>query len=480
MAKCCFDKVSLKNTFAPKWPYATELYARLLYIEAQNTKVLIAAFDTLCTSPSETERFRKGVSACTSIPADHIWYHELQVHAAPDSLDLRGETMDRIITLVSAKANEMSQSAVDFTWNVAQLDAGDRFTMNREQYIPGLGGVTVWAGIKFDSNGRAYCNDPSTMLLRGYHPDIEAFNSPIYFDNPVDPKAYLFVFRNMNGQIIGTLSRFAAHPDVAVLFELRSVPHADQYHYHFDWTGYLTEKLEHHFSAPSIYLNGPCADLAARKGWDGMDTFAAADQECKRIGEEIADALISEYDHKPLSAGDPDLFKAALFTFELPVRNDFPKSRKMLLKQAAQLTEMDLEIETAISKDRPASEIKALIDLRWRVAQDAVAVDSYLIFDDKTLGSSQLKVTVTALQMGDFLFVGVPGECLVDMSIWLRSSFTGAKTIPVDQVNGYYNYMATPASLNHGGYTYWSSWTSRDSIPVLKKGIIQEFEKWLN
>ena len=480
MSKCCFGKISLQGTFSPKWPFGTDLYARMLYISSADTQVLLVAFDTLCTAPSETERFRKEVSARTAIPAEHIWYHELQVHAAPDSLDLRDDAMDKIIALVAEKTNEMIKSAVEFTWEVAHVDVGERFSMNREQYIPGLGGVTVWAGIKFDSKEHAYCNDPSAMLLRGYQPKLEAFDSPIYFDNPVDPKAYLFVFRNINGAIIGTLSRFAAHPDVAVLFELRPVPHSDQYHYHFDWPGYLTEKLEQHFSAPSIYLNGPCADLATRKGWDGMDTYMHADRECKRIGEEIAEVLIAKYRQKHETAGDTDYLKAELFSFDLPVREDFPKNREMLCAQLKKLPEMDAAINSAIEAEKPAYEIKKMIDLRWRAAQDSVTVDSYLIFNDETLDSPTIRVTVPAIQLGDYLFVGVPGECLVDMSIWLRSSFTGVKTIPVDQVNGYYNYMATPASLTHGGYTFWSSWTNRESIPVLKQGILQKFEKWLD
>ena len=83
---------------------------------------------------------------------------------------------------------------------------------------------------------------------------------------------------------------------------------------------------------------------------------------------------------------------------------------------------------------------------------------------------------VTALRLGDYLFIGVPGESLSEMSLWLRSALTGVKTIPIDQVNGYFGYMATPASLHLGGYTYWCSWTSRESIPLLKEKILECME----
>jgi len=480
MAKCSFGKISLRNTFHPKWPFGTELYIRLLYVESGSTQVLFAAVDSLCTAPSETARFRKEVAIRTGIPKSAIWYHELQVHAAPDSLDLRGEAMDRIIALVSDKTNEMISAAVPFRCEVAELDVGSQFSMNREQYIHGLGGVTIWSGMSFDMNRRPCSNDPSVMLLRGYKPALAAFDQPIYFDNQVDSKAYLFVFRNTDNQIIGTLSRFAAHPDVAVLFELKDTPHENEYHYCFVWTGYLSEKLEEIFDAPSMYINGPCADLSTKKGWEGMDTYEASNTECKRIGEEIALRLASGYQRKHISAGDADNLNATTFSFDLPVRSDFPKSREELNAQLQKLPVLDEEIQKAIDQGRPPYEIKTMIDNRWRCMQDSVTIDSCLIFTDDTLGCETLEVTVPVVQLGDYLFIGVPGESLVDMSIWLRSTFTGVKTIPVDQVNGYYNYMATPASLTHGGYTYWSSWVNRESIPVLKEGIVREMEKWLD
>ncbi|MBR5135253.1 MAG: hypothetical protein IKV35_06615, partial [Clostridia bacterium] len=71
-------------------------------------------------------------------------------------------------------------------------------------------------------------------------------------------------------------------------------------------------------------------------------------------------------------------------------------------------------------------------------------------------------------------------ESLVEMSSFLREAFTGAKTIPLDQVNGYYSYMATPTSMTLGGYTYWYSWVDRTAIPTLKESIVaamDEFKK---
>ena len=74
--------------------------------------------------------------------------------------------------------------------------------------------------------------------------------------------------------------------------------------------------------------------------------------------------------------------------------------------------------------------------------------------------------------------MGIPGESLVEMTHWMRSTFKGSKTVTLDQVNGYYSYMATPTTLTLGGYTYWYSWTNRDSIPTLKEEIVKAMEEF--
>lgn len=476
MAKCCFGKVPLRGTFDPVWPFGTELYARMLYLETDSTQVLLLALDTLCTAPDETTRLRAIVSERTGIPADHIWYHELQIHAAPDSLILQGTVLDKIIERICEQTLQLITNAVPFSCEVAEADLGTKYSMNREQYVHGLGGVTVWSGLTFDEDGTPYTDDPSIMLLRGYKPDLPVLKEPVYFDNTVDSKAYLFVFFDESKRVLGVLSRFAAHPDVAVLFEHRECKH--DYHYCFDWPGYLTEKLEAEFNAPGMYLNGPCADLAVKKVWDHVNDYASAAAECKRIGEALAKELITRFYQKSVSIGNPNQLRATTFAFDLPVREDFPKSYAELDDQLSKLPALKKEVEIAIAQNAPPYQIKSMIDNWWRCTQDKVTIKDYLLFDDQKMGARYLKVFVTAMQFGDYLFIGVPGECLVDMTVWLRSSFTGVKTITVDQVNGYYNYMATPRSLTLGGYTYWSSWVSRRSIPLLKDGIINEMEKW--
>ena len=480
MAKCSFSKVSLRDTWEPYWPFGTELYARLFYVQTDSTEALIAAIDTNDTAHGETTVFREGVSAATGIPADNIWYHELQIHAAPGADILLPDVMVKMAARVAEEVNKMKETAKEFTCEVTECYAGTKFSYNREQYVHGLGGVTVWAGLKYDENGTPYSQDPGRMLLRGYEPSLPVYDKPIYFDNPNDPLAYLFEFKDQDGNTIGTLSRFAAHPDVSVLFESH---HVHDYKYNYDWPGYLCEDMEAEFGAPAMYINGPCANLAMKKGFEGFVTYDTSAAEAKRLGDALAAFLIDQHktkEHIPL--GDADNCKVARFGIKLPMKEDLPHTREYDVWANRQQDEEAAEsaMREAIDSGKPAYAVKSLIDDRYRATYRSLYIDRTCRFTEEELASHQANVDFNVLQLGDYLFMGIPGESLVEMTHWMRSTFTGSKTITLDQVNGYYSYLATPTSMTLGGYTYWYSWVDRTAIPTLKESIVaamDEFKK---
>lgn len=196
MAKCSFAKVATReiyNTYGARgpiaeWEYGTELYGRFFYLESDGEQALIAAFDFLGTFSKDANRWRRAVAERTGIPVDHIWYHELQVHAAPKGPEMTGAVIDRLVERCVPVIREMMTRAQEFTCQVAEADFGTECNFNREQYVAGLGGVTVWSGMDFDEKGRPYTQNDNIMLLRGYHPALPVFDNPIYFDNPADPE----------------------------------------------------------------------------------------------------------------------------------------------------------------------------------------------------------------------------------------------------------------------------------------------------
>lgn len=479
--KCSFAKISTKDTFAPVWPYGTDLYGRFLYIEDGEEQALVCAFDFSATFPHEADRWRREVSLRTGIPAKSIWYHELQIHAAPCSEDLCGEAMDKLIDITVTAVLDMIPRAEECDCFAAECDMGTEYSFNREQYVEGLGGVTVWRGIQFDNNGTPFTQDPSIMLLRGYEPKLPVFDKPIYFDNTVDPIAYLFMFKNKKGEVLGTISRFAAHPDVAVLFEHSENPERDkEYHYDYDWPGYLSDDMESIFGGVGMYINGPCADLATKKDCNNKCTYETSANECKRLASVIGDRIRIEFEKKAKKLDLSQGLKTATFAIELPMNEDIPTTHEGIMNMHSDAAEKQKELDSAIANNATPAEIKRLIDDRWRLGHIPYLLGNATYgFTAEEVKEHKVTVHVPALRFGGYLFVGVPGESLVDTTTWMRARFTGAKTVPVDQVNGYYHYMATPRSLTLGGYTYWASWVSRSAIPTLKNQLSSLLDEFL-
>lgn len=479
--KCSFKKMSTKGSFNAVWPYGTDLYGRFFYLECEAEKLLICAFDFNATFPKEADRFRTEISKRTGIPKKSVWYHELQIHAAPFNEEIAGEAMDRLIDLSSAAINEMINDAEECQCLVSECDMGTDYSFNREQYVEGLGGVTVWRGMEFDEKGRAFTKNSDIMLLRGYKPNLPVFDNPIYFDNTVDQMAYLFMFKNKKGETLGTISRFAAHPDVAVLFEHSENPNrGNEYHYDYDWTGYLSDEMESVYGGVGMYINGPCADLATKKDCVNKGTYEASANECKRLAKLIGDRIRESFDNnaKPLDLSQS--FKTETFEVSLPIKDDIPYSYEEMMALCDKATEIQKKLDEAIANNANPAEIKKLIDDRWRTGHlPYLYGNKEYGFTEKEYKDRRLTVTIPVARFGGYLFVGVPGESLVDMTTWMRSRFTGTKTIPIDQVNGYYHYMATPRSLTLGGYTYWASWVSRETIPELKTKLAPMIDKFL-
>lgn len=474
--------MSTKGTFVPEWPYGTDLYGRFLYLESGNERALIAAFDFNASFPREADRWRREVASRTGIPAKSVWYHEIQIHAAPYNEQLSGAAMDALIEKSVQTINDMISRAEECDVYAAECDMGTDYSFNREQYIEGLGGVTVWRGMQFDEQGRAYTQDPDIMLLRGYRPDLPVFDHPIYFDNNVDQMAYLFMFKNKKGETVGTVSRFAAHPDVGVLFEHSENPdRLSEYHYDYDWTGYLADDMAEIYGGIGMYINGPCADLATKKDCSpGHGTYEASANECKRLAKSIGSRIRELFEQNARKLDTDEVFKTDTFEIVMPMKEDIPDNYEDIRNIWSKVEEVQKQLDEAIASGKTPAEIKRLTDDRWRMGHiPHMCRGEEYGFTAEELKKHEVTVYVPALRFCGYLFVGVPGESLVDMSIWMRSRFTGTKTIPIDQCGGYYNYVATPRSMTLGGYTYWSSWISRDAIPKFKKELAPKLDEFI-
>jgi hypothetical protein len=467
MGKCSFAKVAVNDVFQAKYPFGTDLEGRFMYIEDVEHQWLLASFDFSGTFRRTCMEWREGISAATGIPVSNIWYHELQIHAAPISFELDGEPCKRLIQKCIPVIKDMISRAEDAELSYIIPEFDGRFNMNRDQYIPELGGVTVWSGLQFDNDGRAYSRNLNIMLLDGYKPDIPGLKDKVYFDRPADPQGALLVFRAKTGDILGTVTRFAGHPDVAVLFESRGV--TGQYRYNFDWPGYLRQVIDSTVGGTGVYINGPCGNLSVKKGYDGMDTYEACAEEAERIGREIAGAFLTEWEEQNHTWEDVKIQGVVSSGVDLPMREtmslglDDPADRDRAIKEAEEV------LKKAISDGEPPARIKRLIDRKFHLRSISTIINEWVGLSDQELRNRLVRVEIEAVSLNGLVISGVPGECLTETCMWLRAQSLGNKLIMADQVNGYMGYMVTPETYDHGGYAFWGSWLRRDAEPIMKR-----------
>ena len=137
-------------------------------------------------------------------------------------------------------------------------------------------------------------------------------------------------------------------------------------------------------------------------------------------------------------------------------------------------------VEDAIAANENPAVVKRLIDDLWRLEYMPYNIEGpKYSFTEEELATHILTINVPAVRFGGYLFVGLPAETLVEVTLWMRSRLTGTKTIPVDQVYGHYDYMATSRSMTLGGYTYWCSWVARNAVATLKKELAPLLDEFL-
>ncbi len=471
MGKCSFGKVIVNDVFEAKYPFGKDLEGRFIYLRDGRQQWLLAVFDFSGTFRRTCIKWREAVSEATGIPAANIWYHELQIHAAPISDELDGVPCDRLVEICVPVIRDMMLSAVDAQLNYILLDLEDRFNVNREQYIPELGAVTVWAGLQYDPQGRPFGGNPDIMNLYGYKPDIKAFKDNIYFDRPADPQGALLVFRSGKGEVLGTITRFAAHPDVAVLFESMGI--TGQYKYHWDWPGYLREAMDKSIGGTGLYVNGPCGNLSVRKGYEGMTTYAACDREAFRIGNEIARAFLEVWNSMPGVWEDIKLTVTRAGKAELPMRDSMPHSLEASRNREEQIKASAENLDKALENAVPPALIKRLIDEKMHQSCISTIINSWVGITDSELKSRTVIAEIEAVSLNGLVFAGLPGECLTETCQWLKAQSMGNKLIVLDQVNGYMGYMTTAEAYDQGGYSYWGSWLRRDAEKILRKKMLE-------
>jgi hypothetical protein len=472
MALCGFGKVVTNNTWEARFPFGTDIEGRFLYVRDGERQWLLAAFDFSYTYRRTSLAFRKAISAETGIPVENIWTHESQSHSAPVAPELAGKACERLIEACLPAIRDTVRGAEEAEMSYVVADLGDRFNLNREQYIPGVGAVTVWSGLEFDEADRPYSQDPSIMLLREWKPDVPAFQQRIYFDRPADPQAAMVLFRRPGGGVIGTLTRFAAHPDIVGACATNFCRGGlSDYRYHFDWPGHVRQAAEERLGGMGVCVVGPCGNLGTKKR--SVPGYESGDQQSRQLGYDLVNACLGRWEDRPTAWKPLRLNGLAHTQAYLPLRETFPKSRAEVAKAPEKAEEYRKAYQAAIQENQPPHRIRELIDLCHHWSWTPNIVDRWCGLSDEELARSAMSVELEAVGLNDLVLAGLPGESLTETCQWLRAQSLGERLVVVDMVNGYGCYQTTREQYDLGGYSAACSCLSRDADRTTRRETLR-------
>ena len=230
--------------------------------------------------------------------------------------------------------------------------------------------------------------------------------------------------------IIATLFNFTGHPVILG---------SDNLELSGEFPGWASRTVEQVLDGVALFTQGACGDITVQRSGDPWD-------EIQRLGRLIAGEVIATAES--IRPSDTVTLAAGLREFPLEVKPlpDLPGAEKAVADEQAAL-------DAAKSAGAP-DEIIRHHENRLRMLnafrdQRADLDAGKLERPDTYPGSVQV------IQVGDTLFVGMPGEVFVEYALELRQRIRqdlDKNMCFIGYANGYVGYIVTPRATYTGGY----------------------------
>jgi hypothetical protein len=272
-------------------------------------------------------------------------------------------------------------------------------------------------------------------------------------DGPADDTLLVGKITADNGRLIGTLVNYACHPTTLAWQNTLISP---------DYIGALREMVEAECHAPCLFLQGASGDLGPREGFVG-DT-AVADRNGRQLGfaalavleslpppgtqfvyagPVVSGATLGAWRHEPVSAAATQRQKqwhSAAFDFPLGYRPELATKEQT----QAELTRWQAEeqrantVGDALAARDAHAHVERMTRQLWRLG---------------ALPAGQFPLRVTIAQLGEALWVFVPGEHYQILQTALRQRFPGRPVIVSTLTAGWQpGYIPTADTYGRGIY----------------------------
>jgi len=467
----------------PAGAFLAPLEVRCLVVETDSGLACWAVYDLTCMLLDQAAAVRTAVAAALGCGRDSVVVHCTHTHSVPDFF--LAFPVEALAARAAAAAREARALMRPFRLVEATVDVGNRFSILRRKFLPGIGTFTVWYGYRLENgrpDGAPLIREQAGRMFGRRHARIPELADPIWFDDPVDPLVQGLVFVGGNGRAIGSLVRFSAHP--------HTTSHVQELRYHPDFPGFARNAMERELGGTCIYLTGPCGDIVPKEEmrfrmppaaerpagteryfgpsyWHKEAVPGERLRVAQAIGEDLASAVLArlrgEARRRPREARAsaksrtwstapwrPSVVRARTVSLTVPIREDYAASSAAAASaQDAEIKRL-LELQRSDGADRtPPWEFRSLAD---RVQQLGLEALDVRCLPAGALQSRQVTLEMGLLQLGDIILAAMPSEPCVGSSIRLRADTFGDRLWTVSLANGWIGYLTGSLDCLAGGY----------------------------
>jgi len=467
----------------PAGAFLAPLEVRCFIAETDSGLTCWVVYDLTCMFPEQATAVRTAVAAALGCGRGEVVVHCTHTHSVPDFFLAFPEYV--LAARAVAAAREARAQMRPFRLVEATVDVGNRFSILRRKFLPGIGAFTVWYGYRLENgrpDGAMLIREQAQRVFGRRLARVPGLAGPIWFDDPVDPLVQGLAFVGNDGRAIGSLIRFSAHP--------HTTSHVRKLRYHPDFPGFARSAVERELGGMCIYLTGPCGDIVPKEEmrfrmpkagerpagaernfgpsyWHKEAVPGDALRVARRVGENLASTVVAQLRGQahPKTRGarasarsqswataprQPPVVRARTVSITVPIRENYAASSAAAASARDAGTKRLLRLQRSEGADRASPwEIRSLAD---RVQQLGLEALDIRCLPAGALPSRQVTLDMGLLQLGDVVLAGLPSEPCVGSSFRLRANTLGDRLWTVSLVNGWIGYLASSSDCLAGGY----------------------------
>lgn len=358
---------------------------------SQNGQAILLISAEVCAMDRDLcDIIRKKISEKTNVKWENILCAATHTHSGP-------------VTRTSVGWGEANVDYVEQKLIPASIEAACKAVEDMKPAVMGIGITESKAGI----NRREVLPEesPEGKVILGQNPD-----------GPYDPTMTVISFQTREGENIGSIVHFAAHPT------------ATQWNFSItrDWPGVMVDKIEEITGAPCMFINGAEGDVGPRL----QNRRTTADERyVKWLGD--------------VAANDAEEAYRNIVSFEIPKMSVVNDHISLPYQEAPSLEELEQQMKEMESRNELAG---------TSLAQYAKLKKIKEYYDSGTEFPRDLKIQQTIIALDNLAMVPLPFEAFCNIALSLKEKSPYQSTLLLGLTGGSYGYLPTEDQLPFGGY----------------------------